>query len=197
MQPRWLQDAKLNCKMATRSNAGLLYVQEIYRLWPFCSAKGRPRSLWQQTGGSQSLPFHFPGCKHPTSRSLASSDSLASSCNLFPFFFFVFFLFFLSSPSSFFLLLSPSVSLPRPLFGPLLKSQTARRHGSSLAYLLDPEVHYQFFLPTGRSRVSDGGEENCRRSRSGTRRPIQNLYWMPLLSENGALKYRDVFRWIH
>lgn len=37
---------ELDCKMASRSNVGLLYVQEIYRLWPFCSAKGRPRSLW-------------------------------------------------------------------------------------------------------------------------------------------------------
>lgn len=100
------RNTKLDCKMASRSNTGLLYVQEIYRFWPFYSAKGQPRSLWQQTGGSQSLPFHFPGCKHPTSRSLASSDSLASSCNLFssPF-----------PPTSFFILLSV------PL-GPLLSS---------------------------------------------------------------------------
>lgn len=64
--------------------ARLLYVQEIYRPWPFRRAKGRPRSLWQQTDGSQHLPFYFSGCKpsrrvSPLSLALfASNDSVAS-----------------------------------------------------------------------------------------------------------------------
>lgn len=40
---------------------------------PFARAKGRPRSLWQQTGGSQHLPFYFPGCKPPAPRRLSLS----------------------------------------------------------------------------------------------------------------------------
>lgn len=127
-------NAKLDCKMASRSDAGLLYVQEICRLWPFCSVKGRSRSLWQQTGGSQSLPFHFPGCKHPTSRSLASSDSLAPPCNLlsFPYL-----------PPLFFVPLSPYVfSASRLLFGPLAVSNDP------------PPPDPRFFFQAKRLRVS-------------------------------------------
>lgn len=74
-------------RIAKWQPAGLLYVQEIYRLRPFRRAKGRPRSLWQQTGGSQHLPFYFPGCEPSASPSLAlfaSSDSVAPSCSLPP-----------------------------------------------------------------------------------------------------------------
>lgn len=84
-------------RIAKWQPAGLLYVQEIYRLRPFRRAKGRPRSLWQQTGGSQHLPFYFPGCEPPASPSLAlfaSSDSVAPSCSFHhgarPFFLLVF-----------------------------------------------------------------------------------------------------------
>jgi len=47
-------------RIAKWQRAGLLYVQEIYRPWPFRRAKGRPRSLWQQTGGSQPPTLLFP-----------------------------------------------------------------------------------------------------------------------------------------
>lgn len=40
---------------------------------PFARAKGRPRSLWQQTGGSQHLPFYFSGCKPSAPRRLSLS----------------------------------------------------------------------------------------------------------------------------
>lgn len=118
-------------RIAKWQPAGLLYVQEIYRPWPFrARAKGRPRSLWQQTGGSQHLPFYFPGCKpsaprrlslslrqvillHRPAAAAASSAANPPRRRTFPFFS-------LCSLSSVFprpsVSLPPRASSPRPLF---------------------------------------------------------------------------------